>query len=39
MMFKKMIFVYSETHKKHINTNVELLTVKADCTYSYRSAL
>jgi hypothetical protein len=39
MLFKEMIAVYSENHAKLINTNAALLTVKADGSYSYRSAL
>jgi hypothetical protein len=38
MLFKEIIAVYSENHKKPINANA-LLTVKADDSYSYRSAL
>jgi hypothetical protein len=39
MLIKKIIAVYSENHTKPINTNAVLLTVKADGSYSYRSAL
>jgi hypothetical protein len=40
MLFKEIIAIYSENHRKPINTvcgqNVELLTVKADGTYNYQ---
>jgi hypothetical protein len=39
MLFKEIIAVYSEEHTKPINTNSALLTVKADGSYNYRSAL
>jgi hypothetical protein len=39
MLFKEIIVVYSENHTKPINTNSTLLTVEADGSYSYRSAL
>jgi hypothetical protein len=39
MLFKEIIAVYSENHTKPINTKAALLTVKADGSYSYRSAL
>jgi hypothetical protein len=39
MLFKEIITVYSENHAKPINKNAALLTVKADGSYSYRSAL
>jgi hypothetical protein len=39
MMFKEIIAVYSENHAKPTHTNAALLTVKADGSYSYRSAL
>jgi hypothetical protein len=38
-LFKEIIAVYRENHTKPINTNRTLLTVKADGSYSYRSAL
>jgi hypothetical protein len=40
MLFKEIIAVYSYNHTKPINTKkAALLTVKADGSYSYRSAL
>jgi hypothetical protein len=41
MLFKEIIAVLRENHAKPINKNaaVDLLTVKADGSYSYRSAL
>jgi hypothetical protein len=39
MLLKEIITVYSENHAKPINKNAALLTVKADGSYSYRSAL
>jgi hypothetical protein len=39
MLFKEIIAVYIENHAKSINTNAALLTVKADGSYSYLSAL
>jgi hypothetical protein len=39
MLFKEVIAVYSENHTKPINTNVALLTVRVDGSYSYRSVL
>jgi hypothetical protein len=38
MMFKEIIAAYSENHAKPIQ-NAALLTVRADGSYSYRSAL
>jgi hypothetical protein len=38
MLFKEIIAVYSENHAKPIQ-NAALLTVRADGSYSYRSAL
>jgi hypothetical protein len=38
-MFKEIIADYSKNHAKPINTKSELLTVKADGSYSYRLAL
>jgi hypothetical protein len=38
MLFKEIIAVYSENHAKPTQ-NAALLTVKADGSYSYRSAL
>jgi hypothetical protein len=38
-LFKEIIAVYSENHKKQYIQNEALLTVKADGSYSYRSAL
>jgi hypothetical protein len=37
-LFKEIIAVYSEKHTKTIQ-NAALMTVKADGSYSYRSAL
>jgi hypothetical protein len=37
MLFKEIIAVYSENHAKPINTKCS--TVRADGSYSYRSAL
>jgi hypothetical protein len=37
--FKEIITVYSENHKKHINTKEELLIIKVAGTYSYHEAL
>jgi hypothetical protein len=37
-LFKEIIAVYSENHAKSINTKFSI-TVKADGSYSYRSAL
>jgi hypothetical protein len=39
MLFKEIIYVYSENHRKSINNNAALLALKADGTYIYRSAL
>jgi hypothetical protein len=39
MLFKEIIAVYSENHAKPEIQNAALLTVKADGSYSYRSAL
>jgi hypothetical protein len=39
MLFKAVIAVYAENHTKHIKRKAASLTVKADGTYSYRSAL
>jgi hypothetical protein len=39
MLFKDIIAVYSENHKKPINTNAALLIVIVDGTYSYHLAL
>jgi hypothetical protein len=39
MMVKEIIIVYSETHKKLININADLLTVKAGGRYIYHSDL
>jgi hypothetical protein len=38
-LFKEIIDVYSENHTKPLHTNAALLTVKADGSYSYDSAL
>jgi hypothetical protein len=38
MLFKEIIAVYSENHAKPINTKCNF-TIKADGSYSYRSAL
>jgi hypothetical protein len=38
-LFKGIVAVYIENHAKPINKNAALLTVKADGSYSYRSAL
>jgi hypothetical protein len=38
MLFKEIIAVYSENHTKIWNTKY-YITVKADGSYSYRSAL
>jgi hypothetical protein len=38
-LFKEIIAVCCENHTKPININAALLTVKADGSYSYRSAL
>jgi hypothetical protein len=38
-LFKEIIAVYSENHAKPIIQNAALLTVKADGSYSYFSAL
>jgi hypothetical protein len=38
MLFKEIIAVYGENHAKPINTKCNI-TVKADGSYSYRSAL
>jgi hypothetical protein len=38
MLFKEIIAVYSENHTMPIQ-NAALMTVKADGSYSYRSAL
>jgi hypothetical protein len=39
MLFKEIIAVYSENHAKPINTKCNILTIKADGSYNYRSAL
>jgi hypothetical protein len=39
MLFKEIIDVYSENYTKQKIQNAALLTVKADGSYSYRSAL
>jgi hypothetical protein len=40
MLFKEVIAVYIQSHKENQQIkNVTLLTVKADGSYSYRSAL
>jgi hypothetical protein len=43
MLFREIIYVYSENHKKSINTlrkqNAELLTVKTAGKYSYHFVL
>jgi hypothetical protein len=43
MQFKEIITIYSEIHRKQINTlwghNAEFLIVKADGTYSYHWAV
>jgi hypothetical protein len=39
MLFKEIIAVYSENHTKPKIQNTALLTVKADGSYSYLSAL
>jgi hypothetical protein len=38
-LFKEIIAVYIDNDTKPINENAALLTVKADGSYSYRSAL
>jgi hypothetical protein len=38
MLFKEIIVVYNENHAKPINTKCSI-TIKADGSYSYRSAL
>jgi hypothetical protein len=38
MLFKEKIAVYSKNHAKPINTKYSI-TVKADGSYNYRSAL
>jgi hypothetical protein len=39
MLFKEIIAVHSENHTKPINTKCNIMNVKADGSYNYRSAL
>jgi hypothetical protein len=39
MLFKKIIAIYIENHKKHINVKCSVSNCKADGMYSYHSAL